>query len=128
MHAEPQPATTSRPSNNAFRAGRFSPAGIKRIAHLAFISGPRRFFSSHMSSRSATFIMLLCAPPILLFLATTVPTIIFPSPEQEAYFYFASTFSQDLSTGFNLGLAALCMCIAFALPAAIPDPYTAVRR
>ena len=113
---------------NAVTSGVFTPTGIKRLACLALVTGPRKLFRSRLSTRSSSFIMLLCIPAIALFVLATVPTMIFQSPEQAAYFHFARTLSQDLSSGFVLALSVLCMIFAFVLPAAEPDPYSAVRH
>ncbi|MES2657868.1 MAG: hypothetical protein V4689_04575 [Verrucomicrobiota bacterium] len=119
---------TPRNFRNAFKSGVFSLSTLRQLARLTFITGPRKMFTSRMSSRCATYIMLLCLPAIALFLAITLPPIIFQSPDQKAYFYFATTLSRDLSSGYILALSVLCMFVAMALPAAEPDPYTAVRR
>jgi hypothetical protein len=113
---------------NAVTSGAFTLTGFRRLAGLVLVSGPRKILSSRLSTRSSSFIMLLCVPAIVLFVLATVPTMIFQSPEQAAYFYFARTLSQDLSGGIVLALSALCMIFAFVVPAAEPDPYSAVRH
>ncbi len=100
--------------------------GLQQGAHQFLCVLPRKVFSARLSSRSASFIMLLCLPALALFLAMTVPPIIFPSVENEAYFYFARSFSQDLSSGYILALAVLCMFVAPALPAASADSHQAI--
>lgn len=126
MSLELKPATP-RNFKNAAKSGVFTLTGFKRFAYLALFTGPRKLLSSQLSTRSSSFIMLLCIPAIALFVLATVPTMIFQSPEQAAYFYFARTLSQDLSSGFVLALSVLCMIFAFVLPAAEADPYSAVR-
>lgn len=127
MNLKIKPANP-RLMRNAFRSGHFSRSGIWQLARLVIIDGPRALFAAQLNSRSASFIMLLCMPALCMFMAVTVPPIIFPSADHEAYFYFARTFSQDLSSGFVLGLSALCMFIALALPASSSEDFSAIRR
>lgn len=74
-------------------------------------------FTSHLTPRNATILSLLCLPPLLLFAGIHLPTLIFDSPEQNTYFYFARGFSQDLSSSVSLWMAAICLTFALALPA-----------
>lgn len=111
---------------DSLQSSRFSRAQLQRVAHQICIDLPRGLFSARLSSRSASFIMLLCLPALALFLGMTLPPIIFPTAENEAYFYFALSFSQDLSSGYILALAALCMILAPALPAASADSHQAI--
>ena len=119
---------TPRHLKNAAKSGVFTLKGLQCFARLAFVTGPRKLFRSKLSTRSSSFIMLLCIPAIALFISATVPELIFQSPQQEAYFYFARTLSQDLSNGFVLALSVICMMFAFVLPAAEADAYSAIRR
>ena len=127
MSLKLQPASP-RNFKNAVKSGVFTLTGLRRFAGLVLVSGPRKLLSSQLSPRSSSFIMLLCIPAIAPFVLATVPTMIFQSPEQAAYFYFARTLSLDLCSGFVLALSVLCMIFAFVLPAAEPDPYSAVRH
>lgn len=74
-------------------------------------------FTSHQDLRSATILTLLCVPPLLLFAAINLPSLVFDSPEQNAYFYFARGLSQDLSNSVSLWMAALCLVVAVTMPA-----------
>lgn len=90
-----------------------------------FISSiPKRMFTSSLSFRNAALLTLLCMPPLLLFAATCLPSLIFNSPDQNAYFYFARGLNHDLTGSVSLWMAALCLILALALPAprvAMPD-------
>ncbi len=88
-------------------------SALRRIASFT----PRRLFTSPQDGRNASIIVMLCAPALILFFGSTVPTMIFASPEQQAYFYSANFFSQDIANGFMIMLAAACLVIALALPA-----------
>ncbi|MEO5916331.1 MAG: hypothetical protein ABIS50_18985 [Luteolibacter sp.] len=126
MSLTSKPATP-RIFKNAFKGGIFTLPSLQRLVRLTFITGPRALLTSRLSPRSASYIMLLCLPAIMLYLAMTVPSMLFQSPDQEAYFYFASSLNHDLSSGYMLALSVLCMFVALTLPAASPDPYTAGR-
>ncbi len=127
MFLKLKPAT-SRNFKNTDKSGAFSFTGLKRLALLDLFTGPRKLLSSQLSARSSSYIMLLCIPAIALFFSTTVPALIFDSPQQEAYFYFAQTLSRDLSNGFTLCVAVVCMILALVVPAAESDSYSAIRR
>lgn len=119
---------TPRNFRNALKSGVFTSTGFRRFARLVMVTGPRKLMRSQLSARSSSFIMLLCIPAIVLFVLATVPTMIFQSPEQAAYFHFARTLSHDLSSGFVLALSVLCMIVAFVLPAAESDADLTVRH
>lgn len=70
--------------------------------------------------------MLLCVPALALLFGMMIPPIIFPSAENEAYFYFAHSFSRDLSSGYMLALAVICMFFAPALPASEEGSHEAI--
>lgn len=74
-------------------------------------------FTSHMTPRNATILSMLCVPPLLLFAAIHLPSLVFDSPEQNTYFYFARGLSQDLSNSVALWMAAICLVFALVLPA-----------
>jgi hypothetical protein len=94
---------------------------------LTFISGPFLLFTTRLSIKHATIMMLLCAPALLLVFLTTVPALIFNMPEQRAYYEFATILIKDPVQFAVLPLAALCALIALAVPAIAPQPFTAVR-
>ncbi len=112
MHPTSNPAT-GRVSNNRKQPEKPASTGISRLAAFT----PRRMFTSRLSGRNAAILMMLCAPPLLLFAAMNVPALIFESPEQQAYFYFARSLNQELSSSFALWLAGLCLLFAMLLPA-----------
>lgn len=112
---------------NAVSRGIFTAKGIKRLLRLAFISGPWLLFTSRLSVKSASLMILLCAPALLFCSMLTIPAMLFQSPQQHAYFYFAKVLDQDPTRWIILGLAAVCAVMALAVPAAAAKPFTAVR-
>lgn len=106
-----QPATASHSISLNHRTQQDS--AFKRIASFT----PHRLFTSPHDAKNAAIVIMLSAPAIFLFLGSTIPTMVFESPEQQAYFYSASFFSRDLSSGFMIVLAAACVLLALTLPA-----------
>lgn len=112
MHPSSNPAI-GRVSNDRKRPETSTSSGISRLATFT----ARRMFTSTLSGWNATILMMLCAPPLLLFAAMNVPTLIFESPDQQAYFYFARSLNQELASSYALWLAALCLVFAVLIPA-----------
>ncbi len=102
-------------------------SGIQKTARLTFVDGPRQLFTSRLNLRSATLTIFLCVPALLLFVSMNVPTLLFSSPDQEAYFYFARSLSQDLSGTLPIILSAICVFFAMALPATRTNPFAMMR-
>jgi hypothetical protein len=103
---------------------------LKRIPPLArsiWMAFYRRLMTSRLCRKSAIYIILLCTPALALFLSMTVPTWVFQSPDQEAYYYFAKAFTFGLEKGYLLALSVLCMLLTFAMPAAPQDTYMRAR-
>lgn len=82
---------------------------------------------TRLCRKSATYIILLCVPALALFVSMTLPSWVFQSPDQEAYYYFARAFSNDLAKGYLLALSALCMLLVFAMPAVPQGIYMEAR-
>ncbi|NQX01007.1 hypothetical protein HQ447_10130 [bacterium] len=120
-------AATPRRVKNAFSPGMFSVKGILRILRLTFISGPFLLFTSRLSGKNASIMIMLCTPALLLWALLTIPPLLFTSPDQHAYFQFANVLDHDPMRLITLGLATLCSLVALAIPATSARPYTAVR-
>ena len=121
------PATPRR-AKNAFSHGIFSAKGLARLFRLTFMSGPWMLLTSQLSAKSASLMILLCAPALLFCSMLTIPAILFPSPQQNAYYYFAQILNQDPSRWVILALAGMFAVLALAVPATAPRPFTAVRN
>ena len=72
--------------------------------------------------------IMLCAPALLFCAMLTIPALLFPSPQQQAYFYFSEVLNHDPSRWIGLILAGVCAIIALAVPATAAQPYTALRH
>lgn len=94
---------------------------------MTFVSGPILLLTTRLSAKSASMMIMLCVPALLLALLQTVPRFLFNSPEQHAYYEFANLINQDASQLAVLALATACSVIALAIPATAPTPFTAVR-
>jgi len=117
----------SRQLKTALRGGLFTAKEIKRLLRLTFISGPWLMFTSQLSIKSAVLMMMLCTPALLFSSMLTIPALLFPSPQQQAYFYFARVLDQDPTRWIILALTAICTVIALAVPAVAENPFKAAR-
>jgi hypothetical protein len=94
----------------------------KHYLHLTFISGPKVLLTSHISIKCAALMGIMCMPSLLFSFILTIPSIIFQSPQQQAYFYFSKVLEADPSRWIVLGLAGLCALMSLAIPATAPQP------
>jgi len=118
---------TPRLLKHAVSPGLFSCKTIARMLHLIVFTGPRLMLTRRLSVKSASMMIMLCVPALLLFVMMTIPQYLFPDPEQHAYFHFSRVLNHDPSRWIGLILAGTCSLIALVVPAATPDPYTSVR-
>ena len=88
---------------------------------LMFFSGPRQLLTSRISVKCAAMMMAMCAPSLLIFALLTIPALIFQSPQQQAYFYFARLVNEDPVRWLALALASVCALLSLAVPAAVSD-------
>lgn len=105
----------------------FTLKGIWHILRLTFLTGPWLLVSSRISPKSASMMMMLCAPAMVLYGMLTLPTLLFPSPDQQAYFYFGRMLNEDPARWVIFGLAALCTVVALAVPASEEKPLQVSR-
>ena len=103
----------------------FRGQGILRVPgvlKLALISGPKVLLTSQISVKCAAAMILMCMPALLLCAILTVPALLFESPQQNAYFYFAKVMEQDSTRWIVLLLTGLCVLLSLALPATMKTP------
>lgn len=81
-----------------------------------------------LSAKSALLMILLCAPALLFCSLLAIPPILFPSPQQNAYFYFAQGLNHDPLRWVVLGFAAAFAMLALAVPATSRHLLSTVRR
>ena len=118
---------TPRRVKNAVSPGIFTARGIARLLRLALMSGPWLLLTSRLSTKHAFLMILLCVPALLFCSMLIFPALIFQSPQQQAYYYFAQILNQDPSRWMILALTGVCAVTALAIPAMVPAPRTAVR-
>ena len=102
--------------------------GLMHLPKLIFITGPRILFTSRISGKCAALMMMLCTPSLLLTSILTVPALLFPSPQQHAYFYFSKLINQDPSRWAVLLLAGICAMLALAIPATTADSDDSIHH
>jgi hypothetical protein len=113
---------------NAISPGFLSLKTLANLLRLTLYVGPKLLLTSRLSGKSASMMIMLCAPALLCCAMLTLPALIFQSPQQQAYFYFAQVLNQDPIRWVGLTLALICTFIALAVPATESNPFTAVRR
>ncbi|MEI7910029.1 MAG: hypothetical protein WCK77_10370 [Verrucomicrobiota bacterium] len=92
------------------------------LLKLIFISGPAVLVTSQISVKCAAAMMVMCAPSLLFCSILTFPALVFSSPQQNAYFYFAKVLEQDPTRWVVLLLTGLCVLLSLALPATMESP------
>ncbi|MEO8616966.1 MAG: hypothetical protein ABI600_17635 [Luteolibacter sp.] len=97
------------------------------VLRITFISGPWMLLTSRLSFKSASMMIMLCAPALLFCGMLTIPAILFPSPQQNAYFYFAEGLNHDPIRWLGLLLGCACSLLALAVPAAADDSGASLR-
>jgi hypothetical protein len=112
-------STSHHVSKNAFRR---SLPHLRRFFRLALIVGPKVLLTSRISFKCAVFMTLLCLPAMLFSLLMTIPALIFNSPQQQAYFYFAKVVEQDPVQWIAMLLTGFCALIALTVPATTAPP------
>jgi len=93
-----------------------------QLMRLMFIIGPKLLLTSRISGKCAAVMMMLCTPSLLFCSILTIPGLLFQSPQQHAYFYFAKMLDQDPGRWIVLLLAGACALLALAIPATMPAP------
>ena len=122
-----KPAKTRR-LKNAVKHGVFTTKGLTRLMRLTFMSGPWILFTSRLSKKSASIMILLCLPALLFSAMLTIPAMLFQSPEQHSYYQFAQSLDQDPIRWVILAVTGICAVISLAVPATAPKPMMAIRR
>ncbi len=97
-------------------------SGLMHYLGLVFFSGPKVLLTSQISEECAAFMIIMCSPALLFSAILTLPRLIFQSPKQQAYYYFAKVLDQDPTCWIALALASLCVIVSLALPAVMPKP------
>lgn len=95
--------------------------GAANVALLLF-EGSKRLFTSKISGKCAALIALLCSPSLLACSFLSLPSLIFQSPSQNAYFHFGRLVEQDPTRWWVFALATVCILLVPTLPATMEGP------
>jgi hypothetical protein len=96
------------------------PPRSRGLLRQIFLQGPRLLLTSRISVKCATMMTALCMPALLCWTILTIPGLIFQSPQQHAYFYFAKVLNEDPTRWLVLLLAGACVLFSLAVPAVLP--------
>lgn len=113
---------------HGFGPGIFTFTGACRLLRLTFMTGPWLLLTSRLTAKSASLMILLCAPALLFCAMLTIPGLIFQMPEQNAYYEFSRILNQDPTRWYVLALTGVFALIALAVPASAPNPFQAIRH
>lgn len=92
---------------------------LLHLPRQAFITGPRVLLTSRITGKCAALMFLLLTPAILSGMFLTLPPLLFQSPQQNAYFYFANVLERDPSRWLPMGFAVASILLALAIPASM---------
>jgi hypothetical protein len=100
---------------------------VEKFLRMMLYHGPRQLLTSRISGKCAAVMVAMCSPALLFCSLLTLPTLLFRSPEQHAYFYFSRLINEDPSRWLVLMLAWICALMSLAIPAtmAIPRSFRA---
>jgi hypothetical protein len=119
------PPNTSAQSSPRGNAVRRAVPSVERLVGSVIYHGPKQLLTSRISSKCAGFMTALCAPSLICCSLLTVPSLLFQSPEQRAYFYFSQILNGDPSRWLVVFLASVCVVVSLAVPALMPPPKLA---
>ena len=94
---------------------------LLHVLRLTFVSGPKELLTSRISLKCAILMGLMCLPALLFCAMLTIPELVFQSPDQQAYFYFAKVLNQDPTRWFVLAFVGLCALVSLAMPEAMRE-------
>lgn len=113
--------TTSNPSIGDSHAASHGPSRLMRPLWLIFIAGPQVLLTRRISGKCAAAVAMMCIPSLLFFIVTTVPGVVFRSPDQNEYFHFARMLEMDPSRWSVFLLVSFCAVLSLAVPASLPN-------
>jgi hypothetical protein len=118
------PFSCTQPSPENQTIARAMPSA-ERFLRSVFFHGPKQLLTSQISRKCAGVMAALCAPSLLCCSLLTIPSLLFHSPEQQAYFYFSQMLDGDPTRWLVVFLATVCAILALAVPALMPPPRLA---
>jgi|SRR5688500_4097282 hypothetical protein len=81
-----------------------------------FIDGPRLLLKGKFSRRAAGFMVIAAIPAILAVLFMTVPGLLFPTPQHNAFFYFSKSVTGDVVSFVPLALGVISSIFSLRFP------------
>ena len=81
-----------------------------------FIDGPRLLLKGKFSRRAAGFMIAAAIPAIAATLFLTLPELLFPTPQHNAFFYFSKSVNGDITSLVPLGLGLISSIFSLRLP------------
>jgi hypothetical protein len=113
MHS---PTIKNQPQAEAPTFAKRATSGIISVLSL-FSNGISRLCNSRMDRKTAAIMTTMCVPALLFSAIMTIPGMVFQSPDQNAYYYFARTLENDPVRWIVLLLCGLCTVLSVTVPA-----------
>jgi hypothetical protein len=110
----------SQPSKSDLQMRQFV-ASFGRLLRLTFVEGPKQLLNSRIDRKTAAIMTGMCAPALLCWAVLTLPSMVFRSPDQNAYYYFSQMINEDPVRWVVLMLATVCVVLSMAIPAAMRE-------
>ncbi len=81
-----------------------------------FIDGPRLLLKGKFSRRAAAFMVVAAIPAIAAVLFLTLPGLLFPTPQHNAFFYFGKSVTSDVVSYVPLALGLISSIFSLRFP------------
>jgi hypothetical protein len=84
--------------------------------HSWFIDGPRLLLKGKYSRRAAGFMIVAAVPALAAVMFLTLPALLFPTPQHNAFFYFGKGVTSDVASYVPLALGLISSIFSLRLP------------
>lgn len=81
-----------------------------------FIDGPKLLLKGKFSRRAGFFLTVGAMPAFMAAALLTIPDILFPTPQHNAFFHFARAVSGDVASLIPVGIGVIASLFSFRLP------------
>jgi hypothetical protein len=88
----------------------------RQFFHNWFIDGPRLLLKGKYSRRAAGFMIVAAVPALAAVMFLTLPELLFPTPQHNAFFYFGKGVTNDVASYVPLALGLISSIFSLRLP------------
>ncbi len=91
-------------------------ACAKTFLHETFVIAPRLLLAGKYDKRKAGYIIAAACPILLAVLFMTVPSLLFPTPQHNAFFHFANIVATDAASTIPILLGIVSTTLGLRMP------------